>query len=171
MEDRNFSINFNHNWVMLTLLSGRQNYQKHKMWRMVKFNHLLLTMQINQQRHRYMPDAVFCLSNSWQPQFPILWPVIHCCCRCRPLPHLARDDRTQQRYKNISEKEVRTHQEERGESAKTHRHMPDSASIHPHRVTIVVFTCSRAQCGFQTQRVLSTLPEYSGNWLLTAKEL
>lgn len=44
-------------------------------------------------------------------------------------------------------------------------HVPNSASIHPHRNTVFCFTFTEAQCGFHTKDL--SLPECSGKWLLT----
>lgn len=115
--------------------------------------------------------GVFYRLGSSEPQFPALCLAMHRCFHCHPHPHLARDDRTRRRYKNISAKEVQTHQEEWGESAKTHRHMPNSAPIHPNRVTIVFFYLYQSTMWLSVTKLLSTLPEYSGNWLSTVKKL
>lgn len=59
----------------------------------------------------------------------------------------------------------------REERVRKHTGTGQTLSPFTHTGLPLFFTWIRAQCGFQTQRLLSTLPEYSGNWPSMAIEL
>ncbi len=129
MEDRNFPINFQSKY----LAADDDDFWKAN--KLQTHNVIAFSHKANKLRERHLRCQVLLTLHiylCWVFFFLTVRTSIssNMTCDAPLLPLSSRDDRLQRRCKNIPETEVWIRQEEWGESAKTHGHMPNS--IHPH---------------------------------------